>query len=90
MNKTERIKMVKAMEFICRQVNNEEFFAGWLINGVADDDIEYGDLSDEDNGDLEIYYEDDECFSELMDCFLHVMRLAKRDGGLYCDGVASD
>jgi len=89
MNKTERIKMVKAMEFICRQTNSEDVFEGWLYSGVADGDIEYGDLSDEDNGDLEIYYEDDVCFADLMACFLRRMASAKKDGGLYCDGVVS-
>ena len=43
--KEERVKMVKAMEFICRQINDEDVFMGWLMNGVADGDIEYGDLS---------------------------------------------
>lgn len=87
MNKTERIKMVKAMEFICRQINDEDVFAGWLYNGVADGDIEYGDLSGEDTGDLDFYCEDD--FTDIMGCFLRVMRAACKSGGLYCDGVVS-
>ena len=44
MDNNERIKLVKAMEFVARQVNDEEVFEGWLINGVADGDIEYGSL----------------------------------------------
>lgn len=91
MNTIERIKMVKAMEFIARQTNNEEdFFDVWLMLGVADGDIEYGDLSvkDGDAEDLE-YYIGDEEFSELMRDFLNLMWLAKREGGLYCDGVVS-
>lgn len=30
MDNNERIKLVKAMEFIARQVNDEEVFEGWL------------------------------------------------------------
>jgi len=91
MDKIERIKMVKAMEYIARQMNNEEdFYDVWLTLGVADGDIEYGDLSvntgDEEN--LE-YYIGDEEFSELMRDFLRLMWFAKRDGGLYCDGIVS-
>lgn len=44
MNRIERIKMVKAMEFIARQVNDENVFERWLIGGVSDGDIEYGEL----------------------------------------------
>lgn len=81
--------MVKAMEYICRQINNEEvFYDWWLTTGVADGDIEYGDLSvkadDFENLD---YYISDEELSSLMGLFLKTMRQAKRDGGLCCDGV---
>lgn len=91
MNTIERIKMVKAMEYIARQMNDEEVFCDvWLTYGVADGDIEYGDLSVNDT-DVEnlSYYVEDEPFSELMRDFLRVMWFAKRDGGLYCDGVVS-
>ena len=90
MNKVERIKMVKAMEFICRQVNNEEVFEEWLIDGVADGDIEYGNLSVEvgDFDDWSVsYYTEDEHFKDLMKTFLNVMKNARKDGGLYCDNV---
>ena len=88
MNATERIKMVKAMEYICRQINDEEVFEGWLMNGVADGDIEYGDLTEENDGMMD-YYIEDENFSELMACFLRRMAGAKKSGGLYCDDVVS-
>ena len=91
MNKEERIKMVKAMEFIARQVNNEEIFCDWwLTTGVADGDIEYGDLSvnDGDEEDLGYYIEDEE-FAHLMQLFLKTMRQAYKDGGLYCDWIVS-
>lgn len=88
MNAVERIKMVKAMEFVARQINDEEVFEGWLLNGVADGDIEYGSLEVEhdDEENLE-YYIMDEGFAELMACFLRRMASAKKSGGLCCDGV---
>lgn len=66
MNTNERIKMLKAMEFIARNVNNESFLNGWLALGVADGDIEYGDLSvgPDDADELE-YYMEDEPFADL-------------------------
>ena len=82
--KSERIKMVRSMEFIARQINNEDIFEGWLMCGVADGDIN-GAEHDED---LEYYVEDDN-FAELMDLFLHLMSKANKDGGLYCDGIVS-
>lgn len=83
---TERIKMVKAMEYLARHVNDESIFYGiWLSVGVADCDIEYGDLTDSVD-DLE-YYIEDENFKYLMKAFLKVMDCANRSGGLYCDGI---
>lgn len=90
MKKAERIKMVKAMEYIARQINDEEIFEGWLMNGVADGDIEYGDLSaDKGAEDMEYYIEND-TFKDLMGCFLRRMASARKNGGLYCDGVVSN
>ena len=91
MNATERIKMVKAMEFITRQINDEGVFEHWLIGGVADGDIKYGDLEvrDEDREDLAVYIED-ESFADLMHTFLYLMKNASRSGGLCCDGVVSE
>ena len=89
----DRVKMIKAMEFIARQINDEEIFCDlWLSCGVADGDIEYGDLGL--NNPLEMdsawsYVEDDDDFSELMATFLRSMSLAKKSGGLYCGGVVS-
>lgn len=87
----ERIKMVKAMEFIARQVNDEEVFAEWLQFGVADGDIDYGATYIEDGDELalECYYGNNDSFAELMRTFLSVMTQAYHDGGLYCDKVVS-
>lgn len=91
MNNLERIKAVKAMEFLARQVNDEEVFDGWLLCGVPDGDIQYGDLN-ACNDDVEYldYLISDETFSELMGLFLRVMSRANESGGLYCDRVVSE
>lgn len=90
MDKIERMTMVKAMEFIARNLNDEELVEAWLIDGVADGDIQYGDvaLRPRDEETLE-YYIEDENFASLMDTFLHVMKAAVKSGGLFCDGVVS-
>ena len=88
MNKNERIKMIKAMEYIARQINDEDVFAGWLVSGVADGDIDYADISEDDDGTVS-YYADDERFADLMQTFLLCMKEAYKDGGLYCDNVVS-
>ena len=83
MSYKERAQVVRAMETMCRCINDEEVFEPWLMVGVADGDIdEY--TTDED---LEFYCEDD-VFSELMYYFLRLMKAAEK-GGLYCDGVVS-
>ena len=90
MNKIERIQMVKAMEFLARQINDQDIFEKWLICGVADGDIDYGELvTTPDDVDILDCYLGDEAFADLMDTFLHVMARAAKDGGLYCDGVVS-
>ena len=90
MNKVERIKMIKAMEFIARNLNDEEIFETWLVCGVADGDVPYGCLTveNDDLEDMEIYIEDVQ-FADMMDTFLHMMKSACKSGGLYCDKVVS-
>lgn len=80
-----RAKMIRSMEYLVRSINNEDIMYSWLLCGVADGDIN-GQETDED---LTDYYEDDETFAEIMDLFLKLMSKAYKDGGLYCDGVAS-
>lgn len=87
MDRVERTKMVKAMEFICRQINDEDVFDGWLMNGVPDEDIEYGDLS---NNLIDDIYTEDECFKQLMACFLRRMKRAGKSGGLMCDNIVAN
>lgn len=88
MKREERMKMVKAMEYIARQLNDEEILESWLMDGVADGDIEYGDLSAEAGEDMDWYIEDQH-FSDLMETFLRCMYAAKNHGGLCCDFVVS-
>lgn len=90
MKAVERIKMVKAMEYIARCINDEWVLYGWLSIGVADGDIPYGELevTKDDEVDLE-YYIDDVHFADLMDTFLRQMAKAKKSGGLFCDGIVS-
>ena len=89
-NMKDRLKMVKAMEFIARQINDEEVFEPWLVLGVADDDIEYGDL-EVTTADEELlgYYAEDDTFADLMGLFLRMMARARKNGGLYCGGISS-
>ena len=90
MNKDVRIKAIKAMEFMVRNLNAEDYMYDWLTDGIADGDIAYGDLgvNPEDYETLD-YWLEDENFSELMALFLSIMSWAKKDGGIYCDGVVS-
>ena len=83
----DRLKAVKCMEFLARQVNDEEIFDLWLSAGVADGDIYYGDLT---GGEIDDYYLDDKHFQELIHIFLLLMSEARRSGGLYIDGVVSE
>ena len=90
MDTIERIKMVKAMEFIARQINDEELFDSWLACGVADGDVDYGDLTIGSVDDENVsYYIDDDEFADIMGLFLRIMRRASKSGGLYCDNVTS-
>lgn len=83
----ERKKMIACMEFIARHINDEDVFMGWLMCGVADGDIKYGDLDYENVDDG--YVDNDRYFAELMECFLRKMASANESGGLYCGGVVS-
>ena len=88
--KTERRKTVLAMEYIARQVNNEDIFYDiWATYGVADGDIPYGELEEGNIDSFEDYYISDEVFKDLMDTFLWLMKKVQRNGGLYCGGITS-
>ena len=79
-----RCEMIRAMETVMRNLNDEEDIEIWLNNGVADGDI------DETTTDEELeYYIDDETFADLMDTFVYIFQQTSRRGALYCDGVVS-
>ena len=84
MNKIERAKMILAMEFIARQINDEDILDRWLMCGVADGDIPYGSL---DIFDVDKDYLDDSTFEDVMSCVLRCMKGAYNSGGLYCGDV---
>ena len=87
MNKREeRAKMVACMEYIARQINNEDIFTTWLMCGVADGDIKYGNL---DISEIYDCYLNDVNFKNLMSTFLVCMNSAFKDGGLYCGNIVS-
>ena len=86
----ERIKMIKAMEFIIRHLNAEDQMDQWLTEGIPDGDIELGDLAvKSDDTELLEYFIEDEGFADLMGVFLCTMHEAYKDGGLYCDKIVS-
>ena len=87
MNKIERAKMVLAMEYIARQINDENVLEGWLMCGVADGDFDYGEWDTEV---VNEWYLEDKNFRDLMSCFLRRMFGTYKSGGLYCDNIASD
>lgn len=86
MNKQERTKMIKAMEFIARHINDESIFDSWLVTGVADGDIEYGDFSDVF---VDEFYLEDDNFKDLMLLFMRLMNAANIYGGICCDNICS-
>lgn len=91
MNRTELTRLIKAMEFVARQINDEGVFERWLMLGIADGDIRYGDLIVDSESEEELeYYTEDDNFAEMMSEFLRVMVGAYRSGGLYCNGVCSE
>jgi len=83
----DRRKAIVCMEFLARQVNDEEVFEYWLYEGVADGDIPYGSL---DIARVEDYYIEDKNFKRLMTDFLILMKGAYKSGGLYCGNVVSE
>lgn len=82
----ERAELVRAMETVARCINDEDIFMGWLMNGVADEDIVSETTLEEID---EMGYTDAGTLRCLMDCFLRCMIRASKSGGLYCGGVTS-
>lgn len=87
-NMNDRRTAIVCMEFLARQINDEDILDGWLMCGVADGDIEYGNL-DITQDCVDGYIGDSE-FKGIMSCFLRRMSKANKSGGLYCGGIVSD
>ena len=77
--KKEKTLMVKLMEFAARNIEDEDIFDSWLMCGVADSDIAYGDFDPTDES-LD-YYIEDENYQELIELFLRLVDRAHRNGG---------
>lgn len=83
--------MLKAMEIIMRNLNDEEVFETWLTDGLPDG------LSLDNDEDFE-EFTDDVTFADIMDAFVYIMGKAcptsesssGRRGTLYCDGVINE
>lgn len=84
-----RKKMLLAMEYICRQINDEDIVNSWLSCGVPDGEIPYGELDLQNIGDDNVMLED-ESFKDIMLTFLNCVSRAKESGGLYCGDVVAD
>lgn len=76
----ERKRLVAAMEYIIRFVNNEDFIHSWLIGGVPDGDIPFGEFDPDIVPD---YLGEKVTVEEFAKLFLKIMANAEDDGGLY-------
>lgn len=86
MNREERAKLIVAMEYITRHINDEDVFMSWLMCGVPDGDIEYGSF---DTSKVDEYFLQDDHFKEVIALFMRLMNSAYESGGLYCDKICS-
>lgn len=83
--------MLKAMEIIVRNLNDEELILTWLTDGIPDGTPLDDDEAFED-------FTDDVTFADIMDTFVYIMSKAcpesetakERKGTLYCDGVVNE
>lgn len=92
-DRRERAELLVAMDLIARATNNEDFtINGWLVGGIADGDIDYG-LCDHETNVLNIasddWYMDDRNFASIIECFMHTVAMARKDGGIYCNGICA-
>ena len=66
----DRYNLIKAMEIVIRNINDESIIERWLVNGVADGDLDSTTLglSADEIDNLE-YYDDNDNFKDLMNLF---------------------
>ncbi len=84
-NEQERYAMIRAMDMLARQTNNEAALEMWFAQGISDGDR---DLETPDER-LSDYINDDK-FADVLDTFLCVMSESYKQGGLSVDGVDSE
>lgn len=84
--RVERQKAIVCMEYLARQINDEDILDSWLMCGVADGDIDYGNL---DATTVDDWYIKDDNFKDIMSTFLICMKNAYNSGGLYCGDIVS-
>ena len=84
-NLKERVSVIRAMDTIVRSLNDEEYVAWWLENGVPDGEI------DKETTDEELYWlvDDDESFADIMSTFIKIMRRQPVNGAMWVDNVLS-
>ena len=84
-NLKERVSVIRAMDTIVRSLNDEEYVAWWLEDGVPDGEI------DEETADEELYWlvDDDESFANIMLTFIKIMKCPLFDGAMLVDNVLS-
>lgn len=84
-NLKERVSVIRAMDTIVRSLNDEEYVAWWLEDGVPDGEI------DEGTADEELYWlvDDDESFADIMSTFIKIMRRQSVNGAMWVDNVLS-
>ena len=84
-NLKERVSVIRAMDTIVRSLNDEEYVAWWLEDGVPDGEI------DEETTDEELYWlvDDDESFADIMSTFIKIMRRQPVNGAIWVDNVLS-
>ncbi len=84
-NLKERVSVIRAMDTIVHSLNDEEYVAWWLEDGVPDGEI------DEETTDEELYWlvDDDESFADIMSTFIKIMRRQPVNGAMWVDNVLS-
>lgn len=82
----ERKKLLVAMEYIMRNLNDEDDFSSWLCYGVPDCDIPYGNFNT--NYVHDFYVSDEECFKTIVGTFIETIKYMEYDG-ITCGGITS-
>ena len=62
-----RAEMLKAMDIIIRNLNDERIIFGWLEDGVPDGTYENNEYEE---------YVDDDVYDDIVDDFVYYMRMA--------------